>query len=256
MRNAWQYPVLDILFELTKKEMKIRYKNTYLGYVWSILSPLAFAMALFFAFRIVMRVPIENYALFLVVGLFPWQWISNSVSTAANVFVANSSLIKKTTFPRELLAYSIVLNDLIHFVLALPVVGLFLVLHGLHPTLDWLVGLPVLVACQATLIVGISLVVGSVNLFFRDLERLVGIGLHLFFYLTPVVYAAEMIPPQYRPYLALSPFTSIIDGYHQLFLRGTLPLAHMWWPVTYALVAFVAGYFVYSRLERRFAEVL
>src|SRR2546425_9897030 len=184
MGGAGSYAVRDILLELTKKEVKVRYKNTYLGYLWSLLNPLASAAVLFFAFKIVMRVPIENYTLFLLAGLFPWQWFSNSVNASASVFIANSSLIKKTSFPRELLVYSVVLNDLFHFLCSVPVIIILLVIHGKSPTLAWLLWLPLLVLCQALLVSGLSLVVASVNLFFRDLERLVGVGGNLLFYLT------------------------------------------------------------------------
>jgi lipopolysaccharide transport system permease protein len=247
---------LDILIELTKKEMKVRYKNTYLGYIWSVLSPLAFAVVLFFAFRVVMRVPLENYAAFLLVGLFPWQWIANSIGAGTMVFVSNSPLIKKTTFPRALLTYSVVLNDLVHFLFSLPVVVLILALHNLYPTPAWLVGLPLLIAAQTVLVAGISLAVGSLNLFFRDLERLVGILLNLFFYLTPIVYSAQMIPEAYRPYLALSPFTPLIDAYHRLLFEGGLSAGEALVPVVHAAVAFAAGYWIYRRLQWRFAEVL
>ena len=91
----------DLIVELTKKEMKVRYKRSYLGYLWSVLNPLTLALIFFFAFKVVMKVGIEDYPLFLIAGLFPWQFLSNSVNAGVMAFVSNASLIKKTSFPRR-----------------------------------------------------------------------------------------------------------------------------------------------------------
>lgn len=248
--------VQDILLELTKKEVKVRYKNTYLGYLWSLLNPLASAVVLFFAFKVVMRVPIENYTLFLLAGLFPWQWFSNSVNASASVFISNSSLIKKTSFPRELLVYSVVLNDLLHFLCSVPVIVVLLLAHGKTPTLAWLLWFPALVLCQALLVSGVSLFVASVNLFFRDLERMVGIAIGLLFYLTPIVYSETLIPVNYRAYIAASPLTPLIVAYRHLFLEGTLVSSTLVLAAAYGALLFAFGYGVFALLRWRFAEVL
>lgn len=256
-RSARQrYVVIDILLELTKKELKVRYKNTYLGYLWSLLNPLALAAVLFFAFKLVMRIPIEHYALFVVLGLFPWQWFANSVNASTLILISNASLIKKTAFPRELLVYSVVLNDLFHFLCSLPVVVLLLAVHGRAPAFGWLLWLPLLLLCQALLVAGASLFVASANLFFRDLERLVGVMINLLFYLTPIVYSESLIPPAYQPYVVASPLAPLVVAYRQVFMDGSVS----WWPAVgaagYAVVFFGGGYMFFRSLRWRFAEVL
>lgn len=254
--GAQRYFVGDILLELTKKELKIRYKNTYLGYLWSLLNPLVHAAVLFFAFKLVVRIPIENYALFVLVGLFPWQWFSNSVQASARVFLANAALIKKTVFPRELLVYSVVLNDLFQFLCSFPVLLILSALHQRGLGFGGLAWLPLVVACQGVLVAGASLLVATANLFFRDLERLVAVALNLLFYLTPIVYSEELIPPPYRRYVLATPLAPFINMY-----RGALLGADVagWAPLVaagYSAAVFAVGYAAFRRLRWRFAEVV
>ena len=111
----------EILSELTRKELRVRYRNSVLGYVWSVLNPLLMAGVFYLAFGLILKAAVEHYALFLVVGLFPWQWLTNSVGTSANAYIGNASLVKKINFPRSLLPLSTQLHDLVHFIVAPPV---------------------------------------------------------------------------------------------------------------------------------------
>src|SRR4030042_1176813 len=103
---------IDLITILTQKEMKVRYKSTFFGYIWSIAHPLAFAFVFFMAFKVVMRIQMEGYAVFLIAGLFPWQWFSNSVNASPMVFLSNASIIKKVNFPRDIIPFAIVLQDM------------------------------------------------------------------------------------------------------------------------------------------------
>lgn len=247
---------LDLIVVLTQKEMKVRYKSSFLGYVWSVLNPLTLALVYFFAFKIIMRVKIENYSLYLIAGLFPWQLFANSVNASAVSFLGNSSLIKKTVFPRDMIVYSLVSSELLHFVLSIPVIVLFLFLHSKAPSPMWLVGLPLLVLCQVMLVCGLSLAVASVNLFFRDLERLVAIFTNLFFFLTPIVYSFDMIPARYQKLIMYNPLAPLILAYQDLFLTGTFNVRYFFMAFGWGAAALFLGYLVYFRLKWRLAEVL
>ena len=246
----------DLLFELIKKELKVRYKSSYLGYIWSILNPLALALVFFFAFKIIMRVKIENYALFLISGLFPWQWFANSANASAVTFVSNASLIKKTIFRRELLIFSLVSSELIHFVLSIPVIILFMFIYGKVPSLIWIVGLPLFMISQFLLVTGISLAIASVNLFFRDLERIVGIFTNFLFYATPIIYSFEMIPEKYHAMIICNPISSLILGYQDLFLKGVFNTKYFLVSLLSGFIVFCLGYIVYNKLKWKFAEAL
>jgi len=246
----------DLLFELTKKEIKIRYKNSYLGYLWSIMNPLSLAIVFYLAFKLIMKVKIESYALFLIVGLFPWQLFGNSVNSSAVVFISNASLLKKTVFPREMIVYSLILNELFHFLLSIPVIILFLLIYGRAPSVSWIVGLPVLVTLQFVLVSGVSLAVASANLFFRDLERLVAILTNLLFYLTPIIYSMSMIPAKYHAFIMLNPLSPFILAYKELFLEGSLNLLYFAASFLWSVVIFVSGYLIYNRFKWKLSEVV
>lgn len=246
----------DLIIALTKKELKVKYKRSFLGYLWSVANPLALALVFFIAFKIIMRVQIENYTLFLIAGLFPWQWFSNSVNSSAMVFVGNASLIKKVNFRRESLVIATVLNDMLHFLLSVPVIVLFLFYYGMHPTLTWIIGIPVLLIIQFIMTFGISLAIAAINLFFRDIERIVLIFTTLFFYITPIIYAEDMIPVKYHAILVLNPLSVLIVNWRNLFMHGTMDPLGVVSAFGYSLVVFAAGYLVFRRLRMRFAEVL
>jgi len=247
---------IDLIIVLTQKEMKVRYKSSFFGYLWSIGHPLAFAFVFFIAFKIVMKIQMEAYALFLIAGLFPWQWFSNSINVSPMVFLGNASLIKKVNFPRNIIPFTIVLQDMIHFILSIPVIVLFLFIYHKSPSFSWLYGIPLLLIIQLLMTYGFSLMVSSVNLFFRDLERLTNIFTTLFFYFTPIIYPETMIPEKYKSFINLNPLSPLMISWRSLFLNGTLEPIPLVISFTYGVVAFMFGYLIYKRLSWRFAEVL
>ncbi len=254
MKNSRYYR--DLILVLTHKEIKVRYKNNVFGYLWSIGHPLAFAFVFFIAFKVVMKIQMEDYALFLIAGLFPWQWFSNSVNVSPMVFLGNASIIKKINFPRNIIPFTTVLQDMIHFVLSIPVIVLFLLLYYKLPSLTWLYGIPLLLGIQFLMTYGVSLMISSINLFFRDLERLTTISTTLLFYFTPIFYPETMVPERYKFLLNLNPLAPLIISWRNLFLHGQLEQASLAISLSYSILAFIIGYLIYKKLSWKFAEVL
>jgi len=246
----------DLLIVLTHKEIKVRYKSSVLGYLWSVANPLAIAIVFYLAFKIVMRIQIEAYSLFLITGLFPWQWFSNSVSLSPMIFLANASLIKKVNFPRNVLSLVNVLQDMIHFILAVPVIILFMLIYHKSPSWTWLCGIPLLLAIQFCMTYGIAVAISSVNLFFRDMERLTGIFMMLIFYCTPVIYPASMVPEKFHWLLMVNPIAPLMINWRTLFMDGTLDPVYVGLSAGYAVVFLAIGHTVYTKLCWKFAEVL
>ena len=141
-------------------------------------------------------------------------------TTANFYFLGNSSLIKKVRFHRAMLVLAGVLNESVHFVVSIPVIMAFMVYYGKAPQLDWLWALPALVLVQLVMTFGLGLVIATSNLFFRDLERLVTLLTHVLFYVTPIVYPADKVPPEYAWILYANPFASIVLCWQGLFYRG------------------------------------
>lgn len=247
---------VELLVELTKKEIKIRYKNAFLGYLWSLASPLASALVYYFVFKIILSSRINNFSLFLISGLFPWQWFANSVILSASVFISNKPLIQRTTLPRTILLLASILNGAVHFLLSVPVIVLFLLMAGNRPYLIWLVGLPALLIPQFLIIFGLSLLVSSINVFFRDLQHLIGVLMNFLFFFTPIVYSETMIPKSIQPFVFLNPMMPVIVAYRNLFLNGTFSVVHWCVSLATGLLLVAVGYGVYNRLKWKFAELL
>ncbi len=247
---------IDLITVLTQKEIKVRYKSSFLGYLWSIVHPLTFAFVFFIAFKIIMKIQMEDYALFLIAGLFPWQWFANSVNASPMVFLGNASIIKKVNFPRNIIPLTTVLQDMIHFVLSIPVIVLFIFIYHKSPSFSWLYGIPILLGIQFLITYGISLIVSSINLFFRDLERLTVIFMTLLFYFTPIIYPETMIPEKYKTLINLNPLAPLMISWRNLFLTGHLETTSLMVSLAYSTFAFMLGYLVYRKLSWKFAEVL
>lgn len=248
----------DLIFILTQKEIKIRYKNSWLGYFWSVANPLAFGLTFFFIFKVVMRFPIPNYALFLIAALFPWQSFANSVSTSTVIFVSNASLIKKVCFPRYFLILSTMLNDTFHFLMSIPVIILFLCYyHMLSPKiLLWILFIPLNLLAQWLITFGIAIFLGSINLFFRDLERLVAIVLTLCFYFTPIIYNIESMPEKFRVCLYVNPLALTIQNWRNIWMDYTLDWGLWGLAMCMGLIITVGGSWVYTKLNGKFSEVI
>lgn len=247
---------LELLQVLSRTQIKIRYKKAALGYVWSLAHPLAFAMVFYFVFQVVMKAERPDMAAFLVAGLFPWQWISNSLVQGTMIFISNGSLVKKVAFPRHMLPLSMVVQDGWHFVLSLPVIAAVLLLSGHTPEWAWLPGIPLLIVLQAALIYGLVLIVGSVNMFLRDIEHLMQISMMLLFYGSPLIYELKQVPPEYTQYIALNPFTHLIGAWRGVLLDGVLPWNDILSTAIAATIALVVGTVVYRSLSNRFAELI
>ena len=251
----WEH-LWDLVVILTQKEIKSRYKNSALGYVWSVANPLLFAIIYYIVFGQIMKVPVENYALFLMAGLLPWHWLANSLSAAPNIFLANATLIKKVRFPRHVLVVSYVLNEGIHFVLSIPVIIGFLLVNGMSPSWSWLTGIPLLLVAEFLIVYGLAVTLASLNLFFRDLERLTALLITVLFFLTPITYSSAMAPAPYRTLLYANPVAALIESWREMFLHGQLSWLRIGSCYLSAVATLLVGSFVYWRMAPKFAEVI
>lgn len=248
--------LFDLITVITEKELKVRYKSSFLGYLWSIANPLLFAMIYYFIFKLVMRVQIPNYTVFLITGLFPWQWFASSTGNSLFSFIANAQIIKKTVFPRSVIPFSNVLMEFLHFLCTIPVIIVFLFIYDMRPSISWLWGIPLIGIAQMMLTYGLALLLSTLNLFFRDLERFISLGIMLMFYCTPILYSVDLIPEQYRTLIGKNPLALMITGWRDLFMHGTINYTHIGYIYLSAAVMMVIGAWVFNKLKFRFAEIL
>ncbi len=246
---------VDLLAVLTAKEIKVRYKRTALGYLWSLLNPLVYAVTFWFAFKAILNVRIENYFVFLLAGLFPWQWFANTLQVAPTAFLRNASLVKKVLFPRYLIVGSVVLTEGVHFLLCLPVFAVVAWLSaGYTPRVDWLWGIPLLTLVQGLIIYGIAVAVAALNVFLRDIERLIGLAVTVLFYMTPVIFRMDMVPPSIVRWVEVNPMSPIIVGWRDLLIGHAVDYGAIAGALPAALAIAALGHLVYSRLRWQLAE--
>lgn len=246
----------DLATVITQKELKVRYKSSFFGYLWSIANPLLFAMIYYFIFKLVMRVQIPNYTVFLITGLFPWQWFANSTNNSLFSFISNAQIIKKTVFPRSVIPFSNVLMECLHFLCTIPVIIVFLYIYDMSPSIDWLWGVPLIGLAQILMTFGVSLFLSTLNLFFRDLERFVGLGIMLMFYCTPILYSIDMIPSEYRWMVDYNPLATLVLCWRDLFMNGHISYDSLVVLYGYGGVFLLIGASVFNKLKYRFAEIL
>tara|TARA_Y100001970_G_scaffold120062_1_gene148869 strand:+ start:809 stop:1576 length:768 start_codon:yes stop_codon:yes gene_type:complete len=255
MNRSAKY-ITDLITVLTAKEMKIRYKNNVLGYFWSVLQPLSFALVYFIAFKIVMRIEMENYTLFLITGMFPWQWFANSINESSNLFISNQSIIKKINFPRNTLVIASICNDCIHFMLSIPVIILFFFIYDVPLSINLAWCAPLLLILQFTITYSISLFIATINLFFRDMARLVPILMTFLFFLTPIIYSFDMVPDKYKYLVSLNPVAPLMVSWRNLFLYGQVNIEYVLIAFGYSMIFLMIGQMTYKKLVWKFAEVL
>jgi lipopolysaccharide transport system permease protein len=248
-----------LIQSLVARELKARYRGSVLGVVWSFLNPLLLLLIYTFVFSVV--VPgassrqIEHFPLFLFCGILPWTWFSSSLLESANVLITGGALLRKVIFPAEVLPIVTVLAGLVHFALGLPILIAFIVYERVPVTPDVL-WLPLIVATQLLLTIGLALLVSSLTVHFRDLRDLLSNLLTLAFFATPIVYPLSQAPDWARPLLLLNPFTHLAVAYQEVLV---VPGPFTGWPRLIAIgvvsaAICVIGYFVFDRLRDTFAE--
>jgi lipopolysaccharide transport system permease protein len=247
---------LELIWLLILKDLRVRYKGSFLGYLWAIANPLATTLVYYIAFQIVLRVNTPHYGVYLVTGLFPWTWASAALLRGAVAYRANESLVRKVQTTRAILPLSEVMQEMLHFLLSCPVILAALVVtsHTFYP--QWIVLIPVMATLQLAVIYPIAVILASCNIVARDVEYLVGVVLQMVFFLTPIVYPLESIPVQYRPYFELNPFFWLIKGWRAVFYEGTLDFEEVGRLLAFTLAFGLAAWMVHRRVEPRIGEML
>jgi lipopolysaccharide transport system permease protein len=249
--TAW-----DLLIAVTARDLRVRYQGTFLSFVWWIARPLTLGLVLYFALGRVLRLDIPNYSVFLISALFPWFWFSGSVQQATGSFVGNGGLLKKVRFPKLVLPLSAVFFNTIQFLLTLPILTFFVFIAGMKPAMTWLVGIPLLLALQLVLLIGLGTLLASLNVFFRDLGPLLDVALLLMFYMSAVIFPIDRVPPKFMPILRINPVAPLIDSWRNLILWGELPGADLWPTLLLTGLALVLGLVAFRGLEKHFADAL
>lgn len=251
------YDYREMIFSLVKRDLKGRYKGSVLGFLWTFLNPL-FQLAVYtMVFSIIMRSGIKDYYLFLFVALIPWIFFSTSLTGGASCILSQQDMVKKIYFPREVLPISYVTSQFVNMVLSFIVIffALGCARYTLRPFA--VLCLPVIMAVEYLLALGLTMIMSAVTVYFRDMEYILGIFTMAWQFLTPVMYSLEQVPEEYRWIFFVNPMTYIITAYRDVLYNGALPKLDTLLPAAgLGIAALVIGWGVFCRLQRHFAEEL
>ena len=252
------YDYRELLKTNVKKEIRGRYKGSFLGVLWSFINPLLQVAVYAIVFPYLMGATQKNYLLYLVTGIIPWNFFIMTVSQGMTTIKSNAGIIKKVYFPREILPISVVASGLINFLISCVIILAFCVWYGIG--VSWhIVFLPMVALIQTLLILGLVFALSAINAYIQDTEYIVGFALNMMFYGSPIIYELSRFSSAGILYKLVSwnPFTQVLQGYRDIFINQTVP------NVTNLLIVFivsavitVVGYIIFKKLEISFAEEL
>ena len=246
----------DLLRELVARDIKLRYRGSLLGVLWTLLNPLAELLVLYVVFSMVFQVDIPNFPAYLFTGLIVYGWFQTSLNFATGAVVANRELVRRPGVPVVILPIVTVASNLVHFVLSLPIlIGLLLVsrVEIAAPALL----LPALIAIEFLLIVAFAYPVATLSVWFRDLQHVLRIALQLLFYLTPVFYDTAAAPAALQWFFRINPLAHMVDAFRAVLMRAEIPdLRSVLYLILLSTALLVFGVFWFRRASTRFADEL
>jgi len=254
----------ELLLTFASRDLRARYKGSALGFAWNFLNPLLQLVVFWILFGVLLQSrPLtatgeKPFPIFLFVGLLPWTFFATSLSGGAASIVANGSIVKKVRLPVQLLPAASVLSALGNYLLSLLILFAVLALVGpRHP--EGLLYLPVLIAVEVLLALGFAYLLAALNVFFRDVEHILGIALLAWYFLTPILFPIAIVAdrPREQALLYLNPMTSLIVGYQRALLDGLPPeWETLAYTTAFAAAAFVAGFAYFHRAKDEFEAAL
>ena len=245
----------ELVRNLVIRDIKLRYRNSVLGFVWCLGNPLLMMAVFTVVFTVLMHNDIPNYPIFILCALLPWNYFNTAIMGSIDSIVGNAHLIKKVYFPREVLPLSIVLANLVNFLLALIV--LFAMLFAFRVQLTpWALYLPLIIFIQTIFTLGLGLIFATLNVFYRDTKIIMEVGMMAWFFLTPVFYKIEDLVPQYaRLMYWVNPMASFISWYRIVIYHGiSMEPGFIFRTLVTSVVALVVGYLVFTRYSSVFGE--
>ncbi len=253
------YKYRELLYQLTLREIKSRYKQSILGYFWVIFNPLAQMIVMSYAFSIILKVPTNAtsnipYSVFLFTALLPWNLFANSLTSASNSLVTNSGLLTKIYFPRTILPISTILAKIVDFLFASLIYIIYMLWYQIPINFNVLWIIPIFFI-QLIFTTGLSLFLSATNLLYRDIQYLLGLILTLWIYITPVFYPADLIPAKARFIFQFNPMAVIINAYRQVILAGGNPnFTSLWIALVVSVTTLILALAYFKQQEKTFSD--
>lgn len=257
IKALWAYR--GFILGSVKREFQLKYRNSLLGATWTVLNPLAMIIVYTVIFAQVMRAKLPGvdstfaYSIYLCAGVLTWGLFAEITSRAQNVFLENANLLKKLSFPRLCLPVTVVATACLNFSIVFGLFTSFLLISGNFPGVAYVALLPVL-AIHVTLAIGLGVSLGVLNVFFRDVGQFFNIFLQFWFWLTPIVYPANILPERLRPLMNLNPLAHLTGAYQTILVNGQWPQWQTLWPA--ALLAAALCLLGFRLFKKRAGEMV
>lgn len=250
------YNYRELLKTNIKKEIRGKYKGSWLGVVWTFLNPLLMLAVYAFVFPYILRVNVENYTIFMIVALIPWNFFTIAIQTGTSCVNINGNILKKVYFPREIIPLSVTISQLINFLITCLIMAAFILVSGVG--FSWhLLLFPLLVFIEFILILGINFILSAVTVFVNDIAHFVQVAMTMGFYATPIVYQPQMLPEKFQWAMKVNPMAVLVDGYRSVLYYHEVP--NMFWLLIWtglSLLILIIGYLIFKKLEKTFVEEL
>ncbi len=255
-RELWDYR--ELLYFLTWRDVKVRYKQTALGAAWAIIQPLFMMLVFSLFFGRLAKVPSDNipYPIFTFCALLPWQLFAHALTESSNSLVANERLITKVYFPRLVVPIAAVLGGLVDFAVAFVILLMMMVYYGIIPGLA-IVTLPAFILLAVMTALGVGLWLSALNVKYRDVRYTINFLIQFWMFATPVAYPSSIVPEKWRALYGLNPMAGVVEGFRWALLgKAQAPGAMLWVSVAAVIVILFGGLFYFRRMEQEFADVV
>lgn len=255
IRSAKWERLRDQIIILVSREFKLKYNATALGLLWSLVTPILQSCIYFFIFKEIIRFNVPNYLLFLLSGTFLWQFFCNVTLTSGASFLSNAWVFKKTSVPSFMLILGILFTELIHLLFVVPLLVVVMFFFGVFPTWSFLL-LPLALLNISLFSLGFSFIYATLNLFFRDLERIMQLLFQVWVFICPVMIPLEYVPKKYQLLVQINPMTPILNAWRAIFYHPSFDWAALGFSFVLSMLVFVIGYAVYHTQESKFVELM
>ncbi len=255
LHDLWQYR--DLIYILTLRDIKVRYKQTVLGILWAIIQPLFMMIIFTLFFGRLAGIPSDGipYPLFAYAGLLPWTFFSNALNSSGNSLVGNSSLITKVYFPRMIIPIAAVGSGLLDFVIAFGLLVLLMLYYGIGFSPNVLI-LPILALLTALLAIGVGMWMSALNVKYRDIRYALPFLIQLWMFATPIIYPSSLIPDKWRWLFTINPLTGLIEGYRSAIFGKPFDLVSLGISIFIIFVVLIYSAYAFRQMERSFADIV
>ena len=253
INNLYNYR--QLLKSNVKKDIRGKYKGSFLGILWSFVNPLLMTLVYAIVFPFLLKNTEPNYVTFIVIGILPWTYFTTIINQSSGCILYSGNIIKKVYFPREILPISVNISGLINFLISCVIIFLFLIFSGIG--FSWyIIFLPLIILTQFILQQGIAFILSAINVYIRDIEYIVAFFVNMLFYATPILYSATLFENSPIKYLIkLNPMATIVECYRDILFYQSMPhIKSLLIVLLASIILLFIGFKIFRKLEKGFAE--